>query len=56
MSNKSNDERKSKRESRSDLTLSKDTNDETDVFTERLEFPRCVKYPIRLFKTFKVKS
>ena len=48
--------REKARESRLDLTLSKDTNDETDVFTERIEFPSCVKYSIRLFKTFEVKS
>ena len=43
LSNKSNNEEEGKkaRESSLDLLLGKETNDDTDVFSEGIESPRC---------------
>ena len=48
------EERKKARESSLDLSLSKETND-TDVFTEGIDFPRCASIPYDCLKNLELK-
>ena len=49
------EERKKARESSLDLSLSKETSDDTDVFTEGIESPRCASILYDCLKSLELK-
>ena len=57
LSNKSNnkEKRKKARESSLDLSLRRETNNDTDVFTEGLESPRCASILYDCLKNVELK-